>query len=460
MKYSKAETTGAFKSIPRVEFENESPMTAFGGLVVFDALFKTLDLRARFCRCLAHLDGDAIYRCGTILLMLVVQILLGHRRLRDRDQIKNDPMVRRVVGWKRLPDVSAVSRMLARIDDVGVNKVRTLSRDLVLDRLVTSGFRTVTVDFDGSVQSTKGHAEGTAVGFNKKKKGARSYYPLLATVAQSGQVVDLLHRPGNVHDSNGAVGFMSETLGAIRQRLRHSRIEARFDSAFFNKELLEQLDLEGVEFTGSVPFQRFPELKHLVETHTTWSRINDDWSSAKLDWKPKSWHSRFRFVMYRRRRAKQRKGPLQLDLFEPRDFEFEYKVVVTNKFQSASRTVLYFHNGRGSQEKLIGECKQHAALDVIPTKRLCGNQLFCFAGVLAHNLARELQMQAHAPDRATLLTRPARWTFKSLGTIRKELLHRVGRFIRPQGYLTLRIAGDNSVRENIERYLAPLQNAA
>jgi hypothetical protein len=26
------------------------------------------------------------------------------------------------------------------------------------------------MDFDGSVQSTKGHAEGTAVGFNKKKK--------------------------------------------------------------------------------------------------------------------------------------------------------------------------------------------------------------------------------------------------------------------------------------------------
>jgi hypothetical protein len=33
------------------------------------------------------------------------------------------------------------------------------------------------------VQSTKRHAEGTAVGFNKEKKGARSYYPLFCTVA-------------------------------------------------------------------------------------------------------------------------------------------------------------------------------------------------------------------------------------------------------------------------------------
>ena len=69
---------------------------------------------------------------------------------------------------------------------------------------------TVTLDFDGSVLSTNRHAEGAAVGFNKAKKGARSYYPLFGTVAQTGQVLDLLHRSGNVHDSNGALGFITE----------------------------------------------------------------------------------------------------------------------------------------------------------------------------------------------------------------------------------------------------------
>jgi hypothetical protein len=77
--------------------------------------------------------------------------------------------------------------------------VRSLSRDLVLDRLEAERFRLLTLDFDGTVQSTKGHAEGTAVGFNKKKKGARSYYPLLCTIPQLGEVLDIHHRPGNVH---------------------------------------------------------------------------------------------------------------------------------------------------------------------------------------------------------------------------------------------------------------------
>ncbi len=49
---------------------------------------------------------------------------------------------------------------------------------MVLDRLASLSLPRITLDFDGSVQSTKRRAEGTAVGFNKKKKGARSYYPL------------------------------------------------------------------------------------------------------------------------------------------------------------------------------------------------------------------------------------------------------------------------------------------
>ena len=65
---------------------------------------------------------------------------------------------------------------------------------MVLERIRSLVLPRVTLDFDGSVQSTKRRAEGTAVGFNKEKKGARSYYPLFCTLAQTGQVLDFLHR--------------------------------------------------------------------------------------------------------------------------------------------------------------------------------------------------------------------------------------------------------------------------
>ncbi len=85
------------------------------------------------------------------------------------------------MGLSTLPDVSVLSRTLATADAKSVEKYRQLCRELILVRLGAIGLRRLTLDFDGSVLSTGRAAEGTAVGFNRKKKGQRSYYPLFCT---------------------------------------------------------------------------------------------------------------------------------------------------------------------------------------------------------------------------------------------------------------------------------------
>lgn len=45
-------------------------------------------------------------------------------------------------------------------------------------------------------------------------------------------------------------------------------------------------------------------------------------------------------------------------------------------------------------------------------------------------------------------------------TLRGRLINRVGRFLRPQNRLTLRIAGDDALREEMEGYLGALRKAA
>ena len=59
----------------------------------------------------------------------------------------------------------------------------------MLDRLRLLSLCRLTLDFDGSVIGTGRFAEGTAIGFNRKKQGQRSYYPLFCTLAQTGQVL-------------------------------------------------------------------------------------------------------------------------------------------------------------------------------------------------------------------------------------------------------------------------------
>jgi hypothetical protein len=168
-----------------------------------------------------------------VVLLLIVHLLLGYRRLQDMRYYQDDLMVRRLLGLERLPDVATVSRTLASLDDRSVTHLRRLVRQRVLEQLGSLGLARVTLDFDGSVLSTGRFAEGTAVGFNRKKKGQRSYYPLFCTVAQTGQVLDVWHRPGNVHDSNGAKAFILACVREIRAILPYCLIEARMDSAFF-----------------------------------------------------------------------------------------------------------------------------------------------------------------------------------------------------------------------------------
>jgi hypothetical protein len=309
------------------------------------------------------------------------------------------------------------------------------------------------------VQSTKGHAEGTAVGFNKKKKGARSYYPLFATIAQTGQFYDLHHRSGNVHDSNGAVDFVARVLLSLRQALPGVTLECRVDSAFFLEPLFAVFEKCRAEFTCSVPFERFPALKKRVEQPLAWRKIDEQWSCFEDDWKPDCWNKRYRMILLRQRKPLQRKGPMQLDLFEPRDDEFEYKAIATNKTGTAE-SVLFFHNGRGSQEKIFGEAKQHVALDYIATRRLVANQVFTLAGMFAHNLGRELQMATRPAERGTLPKRPACWELQSLGTLRQHLLHTAGELSRPQGELTLTMNANEALQRDIVAYLRALGASA
>jgi hypothetical protein len=291
--------------------------------VIVQAALERLQLRERLRACFAHRQSHAIYAPHTIWLLLVVHLLLGFRRLRDRDYYREDPLIGRVLGLQRLPDVATISRSLREGDTRSVEDTRRLLRTVVRERLELERL-SLELDFDGSVQSTKGHAEGTAIGYNPRRKGQRSYYPLFCTVAPTQQFLDVLHRPGNVHDSNGALEFMQECVGHVRGTVLGARIEARVDSAFFDERIVGALDDACVAFTASVPFSRLTQLKHCIEQRRRWHTIDPQWSYFERRWKPKSWGRRYRFIFVRQFVAERVHGPLQLSLFEPVDSQAKY----------------------------------------------------------------------------------------------------------------------------------------
>jgi hypothetical protein len=458
VKSSKSQIQAKYHKIPVIRFEDQR-LTSFSGLLIFQVLFGNINLKKRLKKCFNHLKLSPIFGRHLVVLLLIVHLLLGFRRLREVDYYCDDPIVLRLMGLRKLPDVSTISRALSLMGTEEVENLRELSRSLVLEGLKREGLPRLTFDYDGSVQSTKGHAEGTAVGFNKAKKGARSYYPLFCTVAQTGQFFDLYHRPGNVHDSNGADQFMMDCFEEAKKQIKGTIFESRIDSAFFSEKILSILDGNNVKFTASVPFERFPQLKDMIEHRKRWRSIDGDWSYFETNWKPKSWDSPYRFIFTRKKNRKQYKGPLQLHFFEPRDFNFQYKVIVTNKTEKAKTTVL-FHNGRGSQEVIFGDAKEGCGLNVIPTRRLAGNQVFTLCSMMAHNLSKEIQMLAAPAGLRAQPKRPAAWNFITLDTLRHRIIQRAGRLTRPQRELTLTMSANHAVRKDLLHFLDVLKKAA
>ena len=441
-------------SIPTVRFEDQE-LTSFGGIVVFQKLFAKLSLKERLRRCCAHLSEKNLYHPAVIVQWLIVHLLLGFRKLRDLEFYEDDPLIKRVLGLKVLPDVSTISRALMEFDDRAIEAHHELNREQVMDRVQREGLRRITVDFDGSVLSTRKHAEGSAVGFNKHKKGARSYYPLYCTIAQTGQVFDVLHRSGNVHDSKDAVEFVCLCLDRIREALPGVIIEIRMDSAFFSDEMVETLEGLGAEFTISVPFERFAQLKRLVQERRVWWPATADGKLRffQKEWKPKCWSRKFRFIFIRRETALQRKGPIQLDLFEPQEWGYEFKVVVTNKTGIALK-IARFHEGRGQQENIFSELKDQANMDYLPSRSWAGNKIYLICAILAHNLGRELQMDASEPQRGTTEKRSPLWIFEGLDVMRRKFLQRAGRLTRTNGVLTLTMSANRAVEQILQGYLA------
>ena len=135
MKSSKSKTHTKVHKIPTLYFEKHH-LTSFSGIIIFQALFQKLDLKNRLKACFS--TDNRTYGVHISVLLLIVHMILGNRRLRDMDYYNDDPLICRTLGLSKLPDVSTVSRSLSNASEKNYEAVKSLSRDIVLKRLKDS----------------------------------------------------------------------------------------------------------------------------------------------------------------------------------------------------------------------------------------------------------------------------------------------------------------------------------
>ena len=413
-------------------------LTSYGGLELLRRYVRRIELPRRLQAACAALGGD--YGSARLALLLLALPYVGARRLEHLQYLVGDPLVRRFAGLARVPTARTVSNWLRRFTQETLRPLVRLNQDLVLDTLARLNMPRLTLDVDGTVVRTGATVAWAFRGFNPHHRKDRSYYPLLAHVAQTGHILRVKNRPGNVHDSKQSAAFLRELIDAVRGRLgRRLPLEFRMDAAFFQPDVLRLLAARGCAYAIKVGYWSWLPLKQLAAERRHWHALAPGVTGFEHLLVIPQWKLRLRVMLYRKHVQHESPKNFQLDLFTPDDGHFEYYAVATN--MPLSLPALYaFIGGRGAQEKTIAELKGEFALDVVPTRHYGANCAWQQLSILAYNVARSFQLDTIATPRRRSRKRTYAYVLRSMRTLRFLLIARAGRLTRIGGRSVLRLA--------------------
>jgi len=94
----------------------------------------------------------------------------------------------------------------------------------------------MTIDIDSTIQQVYGkQKQGAAYGYT----GVLGEHPLVATRADTGEILHIRHRKGSAGSGRGAPRFVRETIGRSRRSGATGQLTLRADSGFYSKHVVK-----------------------------------------------------------------------------------------------------------------------------------------------------------------------------------------------------------------------------
>jgi hypothetical protein len=406
-----------------ISFE-EPHLTHFAGMALIHAFCQKLGLKRLLQRCLRPMPRSRDYQPAELLLALLYAIIVGLDRINATQILQYNGAFQQIVGLPQFPNATTLRRFLKRLRP---RHVRQLVR--LHDQLRQALFgrprprSSVVLDLDSVVLVIYGHAEGARVGYNPKKRGRRSYHPLLCFEAHRQEFWHGSLRPGNTVAATGAVPFLRVCLAKVPPGIARSRIRVRGDAGFFGKRVVEFLDGEGAGY--ALVAKEYKPIKALAHG-CRFQKLRSGWEVGEFRYQPGRWEAPHRFVVVRRPIPTDPVEAKQLTLFK--DTKYAYHVLVTN-LRTHPWRVWRFYAQRARVERHIRELLYDYPLAKIPTADWLPNvaffQLLLFAFDLVHYFKR--------------LCLPPAYRTTTLKTVRRELLAIPGRLVKSKNRYRLKL---------------------
>ena len=403
--------------IDRVAVTFDEPgLVANAGLLLVATLVKRLDLEAvidAMVRIPSKLGGFAP---GRKVLTLVHAMVAGATHIDHADVLRAGAT--EAVLPHRVMAPSTLGTFLRAFTFGHVRQLESVVGE-VLRRAwsaMTLPSRLV-VDVDSTICEVAGKKKaGAAYGYTK----VLGLHPLLATRADTGEVLHARLPKGSANTQRGAKRFIEELVARLRRAGATGTLVMRFDSGFWSKDTLSTLERLKVSYTMAVR----ANTKAIAQVIAT---IDEkEWVAIAY---PEGGEAAVAETTYKGRRLVVRRtrlvGP-QAQLWPDwRHFAFLTDLAGTAVEVDA------FHRERAQAELDIRDLKEGAGMEHCPSGSFAANGAWLQCAVLAHNLLRWTQLLGglHDPDGH----RPA-----VARTIRTRFVSLPGRLVNRSGTPTLR----------------------
>jgi Transposase DDE domain group 1 len=190
------------------------------------------------------------HRPGRKVLTLVHALVAGGDCIDDADVLRTGSTAE-VLGHR----VMAPSTLGTFLRSFTFGHVRQLDRvaETVMGRAWAAGAGPgdgpMTIDVDSTVCEVHGHHKGGAAYGYTRQLG---YHPLLATRADTGEVLHVRMRKGSANSARGAERFVNETAGRVRRAGAGGPLTLRADSGFWSAKVLAACRRHHIRFSITV----------------------------------------------------------------------------------------------------------------------------------------------------------------------------------------------------------------
>jgi Transposase DDE domain group 1 len=369
------------KGLQTLEFSFEGDaLTHFGGLFLIQRFCNQLRLRRRLQRILKSAPHWVDYRPEDLILTFLYVLIAGIQRVNKTEILQYDGLLLALIGLKKFPDQTTLRRFLQRLPPPAIREFVRLHDRLRTELFANPASRTqLEFHMDSVVLTLYGKQQGARKGYNPRKKGRRSYHPILCFEAHGQEFWHGSLRPGDAASNTGARFMVQRCLEKVPSHIARSRIRFLADAGYFSGKLVKDLDQAGCGYIiVASKVKNFLSLAH----RAGFQPMHFGWGVAEFEYKPQKWQAAHRFIVVRR----PVEDPDEAD--QPTLFQlgrFKYSAYITNLDLKAANIWRTYHS-RANVEKSIRELLYHLALNKIPTQEWTANVAFFQLLLFAYNL--------------------------------------------------------------------------